>query len=930
MRSIFERRDPWGHGMALWMFVGLVFLTPVILYALKGVHLENDVEAWLPKDDPEARVLAWSREHFPSGDRILVSWEASTLDDPRVARFEQELLGTVDEDGVRRGGVPYVESVLTANELLQRMIDHDVPPEEASRRLQGVLIGTGRLKIRLTEAGRASRDQTIELLCERAQQDLGIELEVHPAVSIERQSELLGELKLEPVEMDPTLQELAVIPEHDLQVSWCTMRPGTTEAEQVRTLALGLVGYATAAEPDGYRLVDDCFFAPGSPVAIAISLSEAGAAEMTVSVAAIRAAASRSGVSEEDLHIGGRPAAAVALKQAVKRVAWNHDVSLLAVHRKSILLLSGLVGIGLAFWFLRSLRLGLIVIGVSYYASLLGVALVPLTGNALNMVLIVMPTLLMVLALSAAIHVANYWKHAALEDAETAVLRAVRMARQPCILASLTTAIGLLSLLSSSLVPVRQFGIYSAVGCFISLLLALYGLPTLLQISRLRAPAPRAADVGRWERLGRLLCARPGTVTVLCMLLLLAGTAGLSRFQTEVKVIRSFPEDSRVVQDYRFLEQNLSGITAVDTIIRFSPESQRHLRFLERLEVVRRIEEQIRQDPHITGAMSLADFLPEQSAPGEEARTREKILFNRRSNETERRIKSGEEGGVNAFLSMADKRADLVRDGDGALDEAGDELWRISAQSALLSDVDYGVLSDEIDQYVQSVTRYYPGTSHVVTGAGPLFHRTQHAVLESLIRSFGLAFVIIAGIMVWMLRNPLAAALSMLPNLYPIAFVFGVISWCGEAVDVGAMITASVALGIAIDGTLHLLTWFRDGIDRGLPRRTAVIEALKHCGPAMWQTSVAVGLGLLMLAPADITLVSRFGWLMSALIAAALFADLILLPALLAGPLGALIERIQAKQRAKGNTVPSSRTPIPSPHVGASTSAPAVVSESFE
>jgi predicted RND superfamily exporter protein len=909
MRNFLERRDPWGHGMALWVFVGLVFLTPVMLYALKHVHLENDVEAWLPEDDPEARVLAWSRDHFPGGDRILVSWDGSTLDDPRIARFEQELLGTIDDDGVRRGGVPYVGSVLTANELLERMIDHGVSAEEAARRLEGVLIGTGRLKLRLTEAGRAARERTIADLSEIAQQRLGIQLEIHESVLTEQQAGL-DAVEMEPVELDEALVDLAAIPEHDLQVSWATMEPGSEEVEQFRTLALGMIGFPTAEEPEGHRLIEDCTFATGSPLAIAVGLSDAGSAELTESVTAIRAAALRSGVAEERLHIGGRPAAAVALKQAVKSVSWNHDASLIAVHRKSILLLSGLVGIGLAFWFLRSLRLGLIVIGVSYYASMMGVALVPLTGNSMNMVLIVMPTLLMVLALSAAIHVANYWKHAALEDARTAVLRAVRMARQPCTLASLTTAIGLLSLLSSSLVPVRHFGIYSAIGCFFALLLSLYGLPALLQISGLQAPAPRESDVGRWERLGRLLCARPGLVTAACLLLLVVGVAGLSRFQTEVKVIRNFPDDSRLVQDYRFLEQNLSGITPVDTIIRFSPESQQRLRFLERMEVVREIEEQIRQRPHITGTMSLADFLPSQSIPGEDARTRDRILFNRRSNETERRIKSGEEDGVDSFLSVADTNVDLLVAGDAGLSASGDELWRISAQSALLSDVDYGSLSTEIDQCVQSVTRYHPGTSHVVTGTGPLFHRTQHAVLESLIRSFGLAFLIIAGIMVWLLRSPSAAVLCMLPNLFPVAFVFGVVSWCGQAVDVGAMITASVALGIAIDGTLHLLTWFRDGIDRGLSRHTAVIEGLKHCGPAMWQTSVAVGLGLLMLAPADILLVSRFGWLMSALIGAALFADVVLLPALLAGPLGAVIERQQAK---KDNDRPTS--PIPSPHL---------------
>jgi uncharacterized protein len=98
-----------------------------------------------------------------------------------------------------------------------------------------------------------------------------------------------------------------------------------------------------------------------------------------------------------------------------------------------------------------------------------------------------------------------------------------------------------------------------------------------------------------------------------------------------------------------------------------------------------------------------------------------------------------------------------------------------------------------------------------------------------------------------------------------------------------------VALGIAVDGTLHLLTWFRDGLRRGLDRHEAVVAALGHCGPALFQTSVAVGVGMVVLLPAELTLISRFGWLMAAMIATALFADLVLLPAMLAGWLGKTI-----------------------------------------
>ena len=98
----------------------------------------------------------------------------------------------------------------------------------------------------------------------------------------------------------------------------------------------------------------------------------------------------------------------------------------------------------------------------------------------MNMVLIVMPTLLIVLTTSAAIHLANYWKHSGDPAPGGSVFRAAETAWLPCALASGTTAIGLASLLASNLVPVRDFGIYSAIGCIISFVIVLYVLPSLM------------------------------------------------------------------------------------------------------------------------------------------------------------------------------------------------------------------------------------------------------------------------------------------------------------------------------------------------------------------------------------------------------------------------------------------------------------------
>ena len=97
----------------------------------------------------------------------------------------------------------------------------------------------------------------------------------------------------------------------------------------------------------------------------------------------------------------------------------------------SPLLLSALVGVLLAFVLLRSFQLATLVLVVANYTTLLAVALVPITHGSMNMVLVVMPTLLLVLTVSAAIHVANYWKHTAYKNMRTAVAEAVG-APSPC------------------------------------------------------------------------------------------------------------------------------------------------------------------------------------------------------------------------------------------------------------------------------------------------------------------------------------------------------------------------------------------------------------------------------------------------------------------------------------------------------------------
>jgi predicted RND superfamily exporter protein len=168
----------------------------------------------------------------------------------------------------------------------------------------------------------------------------------------------------------------------------------------------------------------------------------------------------------------------------------------------------------------------------------------------------------------------------------------------------------------------------------------------------------------------------------------------------------------------------------------------------------------------------------------------------------------------------------------------------------------------------------------------PLVYKTQRELMIGLFESLLLAFALVAVVMVVMLRSPSAGLLAMVPSLFPVVVIFGIMAWAEIAVDIGSMMTASVALGIAVDDTIHYLTWYRAGLNQGLGRKAAVMLAYERCATAMTQTTLIGGLGLAVFAFSTFAPTQRFGMLMLALLAAALVGDLIFLPAMLTGPMG--------------------------------------------
>ncbi len=292
----------------------------------------------------------------------------------------------------------------------------------------------------------------------------------------------------------------------------------------------------------------------------------------------MRQRAAAVGIEPDSLHFGGGPVAGAELDRRLSETKWNPTAPWYRPDQKSPLILSVVVALVLAVVLLRRVRLTVVVLGVTLIATAVGVSILPATGTAMNMVLTVLSPLLLVLTLSAAIHVANYWRHASTQtdDRAAAAATARNVAFWPCFLAAVTTAIGLASLLTSPLRPVRDFGLYSAIGVLVGLAAALLALPALLSILPMGPTLPPGREASGWARFGRAVAKRGTLVAALCVVLGIVAGLGLSKFRTETRVISYFPSDASIVADYDFLERHLAGITPIDVVVTFDADARRN------------------------------------------------------------------------------------------------------------------------------------------------------------------------------------------------------------------------------------------------------------------------------------------------------------------------------------------------------------------
>ncbi|MGD9853397.1 MAG: RND family transporter [Planctomycetaceae bacterium] len=582
-----------------------------------------------------------------------------------------------------------------------------------------------------------------------------------------------------------------------------------------------------------------------------------------------RTARNVGGWERSDLRVAGSTYEAVVLNEASSRTVEYYAVP------------AGLVSLLIAGLFLRQLRMTIAIFSVAAFSQLMAIGVLDVALGRMNVLLIVMPTLVYVLTMSGAVHLVNY----CLEASRTrgllhGVPPGMQAGRTPCVLAAVTTAIGMMSLCVSQIQPVREFGLYAAVSLMLSLGVLFFLLPAVLlwridgtnDAVRTRPSTFTRQVKSPMDVIAGRIIRHPARIATISLTAVLVCALGLAQLRSVVDFDRMFPADSEVVRNFAWLEEHLGPLVPIELLVDIPADSP--LTDLERVELVGEIELAVSRLPDVIGTLSAATFVPRRP---EEFDLADVI---------ERRLRAKH---ITEHLPNFIKDGLLAGDGDV-------QRWRVTFRLPARGAWDYREMARNAVFAGQAVIEEQPegcveGVSVTSTGMMPVTDETNEQLFEDLARSYLMAFGLICPLMMLILRGVRAGLLAMLPNVTPTLMVFGLMGWCGVPVDIGTVLCASVALGIAVDDTVHFLTWFRRGLSEGLERTAAVRFAFDRCAIAMVQTTLICGSGMLVFGLSEFAPASRFAVMLAMLLVIALQGDLVLLPALLCSPLGRIFER---------------------------------------
>lgn len=544
-----------------------------------------------------------------------------------------------------------------------------------------------------------------------------------------------------------------------------------------------------------------------------------------------------------------------------------------------------LVTLAIAFRSLSAMLWPTLIIALSVVWTL---GLIGLADVTMTMMINIVVILNLTVGISSSVHIISGYKYFNVTlDKRPALTKAYEKSGISIMLATLTTLAGMLSLIVVPIVPIRNFAVAASCGILFAYVGTIFLLPALLGIWAPGASRDKTTGEkmqGLFERqiqrfIGFIMNAtqdRPKLIIGVFSAIMVLSLTGYPRVIVDTNFLESVKPGYGFKETFETLDQHFGGTTNVEIVINTGKNDG--LKDVQLLTAMDQLAERAKKER--------PDFVTKTTSLVNAVKDAHKNLMSRGPN------KPGTESPYYSIPADNQKLKQVLLLYDSADPESrklfADDDWekgRITLQVVNKSSFEYVEFLKQVEswlkEYLEPLKKSNAELSYYATGGIPIMMRLTGFLTESQISSFGLALAVITIIMFLIYGTIRYGMIAMLPNIFPILLTVGVTGWAKIPLDSDTLLVLPIAIGIAVDDTIHFLTHYRGELHAGHNRLEAIKTTLREVGQAMIFTSVILSVGFLIFLPSVYVPFRNFGMLSAIAISSALFADLFFLPALL-------------------------------------------------
>ncbi len=494
----------------------------------------------------------------------------------------------------------------------------------------------------------------------------------------------------------------------------------------------------------------------------------------------------------------------------------------------------------------------------------IAVALLALWGKPYTLVASIMPPFMSALTTALLIHIFNSLAHASklgYKGAERVAWSIVRL-RRPVLFTCLTTAAGLFSLGVNQIQPIQAFGVVTGMAVLLLYPVVMGLLPAIL-VKWDKRSWPALRHTLRWVDewvmwLSRLAIRRAGWVLLVSFGLVGLLSPFVLKVHAETDIYKFFKDDHPLNVSTHLVEEKLTGVTTLEVV--FNTDAQEGLKSPERLAEIKRFQNWLDSLPQVDRTLSMVDIIEEMN-----------WAFHGENSEYRRVPESVPLLTQYLFIYSGKELYELVDDSF--------RQTRLTINLNVSGANAVQAVIEEISARLEQQPVADLGWS--IAGFGRLFADQEELLVQGQANSLWVVLLLIFLIMCLLWRSLGDALLCMLPNVSPIVIIFILMGVFGIWLDMATAMIASVAIGVAVDDSIHLFHGYRERVRQGRGVVFSLIRTYSQAGRAVMATTLVLSVQMLLLSSSQFIPTIEFGVLTAAGLIAALFFDLLVLPALL-------------------------------------------------